>query len=224
MTKRTAIRRVLALLLLVCAGLRRPGLPAGGFAGVAPRRTGASWRSENTQREFRQAPRRGDILDAHGNLLATSVPVKTVCADPSLIGNQQAVVAHALAPLLQMNEAELYQRLFPRVSEECKGRNGHEQSALCPAAKNVPEETWQQIQTAMSQSAFGVDEKKLSRSRPRVFPEPAPDAIFAEPDQMRVYPNGSLAAQVLGFPAWTSSNWTADRFRRLSGATASNWR
>ncbi|HEX4350209.1 MAG TPA: hypothetical protein VH251_07470, partial [Verrucomicrobiae bacterium] len=34
----------------------------------------------NTQREFRQAPRRGDILDASGNILATSVPVKTICA------------------------------------------------------------------------------------------------------------------------------------------------
>ena len=68
---------------------------------------------DNTQREFWQAPRRGDILDAHGNLLATSVPVKTVCADPSLIGNQQAAVARALAPLLQMSEAELYQKLVP---------------------------------------------------------------------------------------------------------------
>ena len=67
---------------------------------------------DNTQREFWQAPRRGDILDAHGNLLATSVAVKTVCADPSLIGDQQAVVARALAPLLQMNEDELYQKFF----------------------------------------------------------------------------------------------------------------
>src|SRR5664279_1590927 len=53
----------------------------------------------NTQREFRQAPRRGDILDANGNILATSVPVKTVCANPSFIGNQPAAVAHVLAPL-----------------------------------------------------------------------------------------------------------------------------
>src|SRR5580698_8895491 len=70
---------------------------------------------DNTQRQFWQAPRRGDILDAHGNLLATSVPVRTVCADPSLIGNQQAVVAQALAPLLQMPETELYQRLFVHI-------------------------------------------------------------------------------------------------------------
>src|ERR1700739_1251649 len=64
----------------------------------------AQLEQDNTQREYWQAPRRGDILDTHGNLLATSVPVKTICADPSLIGDQQAAIAHALAPLLQMPE------------------------------------------------------------------------------------------------------------------------
>jgi len=99
MTKRLQLRRVLALAVFVCAA----------FAGLGYRLVDlqvlrhdelAKLAQDNTQREFRQAPRRGDILDARGNLLATSVPVKTVCADPSLIGNQQAIVAHALAPLL----------------------------------------------------------------------------------------------------------------------------
>ena len=62
---------------------------------------------DNTQRQFLLEPRRGDILDAKGNLLATSAFVKTVCADPALIGNRQAEVARAMAPLLQMSEAEL---------------------------------------------------------------------------------------------------------------------
>ena len=69
----------------------------------------------NTQREYRQAPRRGDILDASGNILATSVPVKTVCADPSLIGTQAVAVASVLAPLLQLNAAAIAQRLTPRL-------------------------------------------------------------------------------------------------------------
>ena len=38
----------------------------------------AALAQQNTQREFWRAPRRGNILDAHGNLLATSVFVKTV--------------------------------------------------------------------------------------------------------------------------------------------------
>src|SRR5512139_3311349 len=75
---------------------------------------------DNTRRELLLEPRRGDILDARGNLLATSVFVKTVCADPVLIGNRQAEVAAAIAPLLSENKSrpvserelnELIQRL-----------------------------------------------------------------------------------------------------------------
>src|SRR5437667_7896359 len=39
-----------------------------------------------THREFLIEPRRGDILDIKGNLLATSMPARTVCAAPALIG------------------------------------------------------------------------------------------------------------------------------------------
>jgi cell division protein FtsI/penicillin-binding protein 2 len=39
---------------------------------------------ENTHRDYWQEPRRGDILDVNGNVLATSVEVKTVCVDPTL--------------------------------------------------------------------------------------------------------------------------------------------
>src|SRR5262245_44297854 len=66
---------------------------------------------ENTRREMVIEPRRGDILDARGNLLATSVLVKKVCADPSLMGGRAADVARVLAPLLQLGESELTQKL-----------------------------------------------------------------------------------------------------------------
>ena len=86
MTKRLQLKRVLTLLGLLCLA----------FGGLGSRLVELQvWRhdelaakaQQNTQREFWQAPRRGDILDAHGNLLATSIFVKTVCADPVLIGN-----------------------------------------------------------------------------------------------------------------------------------------
>ena len=188
----------MALTLVVCAA----------FAGLGYRLVDlqvfrhdelAKLAQDNTQREFWQSPRRGDILDAHGNLLATSVPVKTVCADPSLIGNQQAVVAHTLAPLLQMSEAELYPKLFPRVSKNEKGETVTNNLHYVRLQKNVTEETWQKIQMAMSQLSFGVDEKKLPESGRVFFHNLRQYGIFADPDQMRVYPNGSLAGQVLGF-------------------------
>jgi cell division protein FtsI/penicillin-binding protein 2 len=61
-------------------------------------------------------PRRGDIRDARGNLLATSRPVKTVFADPVLIGDRQAEIARALAPIFQVPEAELHKRLLPQIT------------------------------------------------------------------------------------------------------------
>src|ERR1700734_1447670 len=78
---------------------------------------------DNTQREFRQAPRRGDILDANGNILATSVPVKTICADPTLVGTQSVAVAEIIAPLLQLDQAAIAQKLVPR-SFLAKDSNG----------------------------------------------------------------------------------------------------
>jgi cell division protein FtsI/penicillin-binding protein 2 len=153
----------------------------------------------NTEREFWQSPRRGDILDARGNPLATSISVKTICANPSLLGNQQAVVARTLAPLLQMTEGELGQKLFPRLVKNQKGEVITNNLYYVRLQKNVADETWRKIQTAMSQLSFGVDESKLSKTNRAFFRDLRQSAIFAEPDQMRVYPNGALAAQVLGF-------------------------
>ena len=162
----------------------------------------------NTQREFRQAPRRGDILDANGNILATSVAVKTICADPSLIGSQPAAVAHVLAPLLQLNEAALAQKLTPRsyVAKDNDGNLVTNEVHYVRLAKNVPEETWQRIATAMTNLNFGVDEKALTRTGREFFRNLRQHAVYFEPDQMRIYPNGSLAGQVIGFPAIEETN------------------
>ena len=55
------------------------------------------------------------LLDANGNPLAISVPVKKVFANPKFIGGQYGEVAHGLAPLLGMNEPELARKLQPTV-------------------------------------------------------------------------------------------------------------
>jgi cell division protein FtsI/penicillin-binding protein 2 len=152
---------------------------------------------DNTQREFWQTPRRGDILDTHGNILATSVPVKTICADPSLVGDQQAAVAHALAPLLQIPEAELYQKLFVHISKDAKGQMVTNNLHYVRLQRNIPDETWQKIQDTMTALDFGPAQNV--RTNFQFFHNLRSAAIFAEPDEMRVYPDGALAAQVLGF-------------------------
>ncbi len=200
MTNKQQIRR--ALLLLLFLGAAFIGL---GYRLVdlqVFRHDELSAKAEqNTQREFWQVPRRGDILDVNGNILATSVAVKTICADPSLIGNFQPYVAHALAPLLNVNEADLAQRLTPRIVRATTGElvtNGLHYVRL---AKNIPEETWRRITGVMTNLQLGVDERNLSRNDRGFLRNLRLHSIFFEPDQQRIYPNGALAAQVVGFPA-----------------------
>lgn len=151
----------------------------------------------NTQRQYLLEPRRGEILDASGNPLATSVQVKTVCADPALIGNRQAEVAHALAPLLLDPENTLSQRLQPRLRQDAKGQMVTNHFVVLK--KKVPVETWEKVQTAMNQLSFGVDEKKLSLAERAFYRNLRQKAVFARDDQLRFYPNQTLAAHVLGY-------------------------
>ena len=153
----------------------------------------------NTRREFLLEPRRGDVLDIKGNLLATSVFVKTICANPALIGNRQVEVARAIAPLLQMNENELVQRLTPRLSQTTNGTVTT--NCYVRLKRKVQIETWQKIQSVMTNLSFGVDEKKLPRAEREFCRDLRRGAIFAErlDDQLRVYPNQALAAHVLGY-------------------------
>lgn len=152
---------------------------------------------QNTQREFLLEPRRGDITDVKGNLLATSVFVKTVCADPTLLGNHQPEVAHTLAPLLQMDEARLCQLMTQRLHQNQKGETVTNQYVRLK--QKVPLDTWDKIRTAMTNLTFGVDERKLPRSQATFYRDLRQKAIFARDDQLRVYPNQSLAAHVLGY-------------------------
>ncbi|MCX7866433.1 MAG: penicillin-binding protein 2 [Limisphaera sp.] len=153
----------------------------------------------NREREFLRQPRRGDILDARGVLLATSVPVRTVCADPVLVGDRQAVVARLLSPLLGISELELQQKLLPRVRWDAEtGRAVTNRYVVL--ARKVPVETWQQIRKAMATLAPPPD-STLPRAEQRFLSQLSRYAVFVEPweDQMRVYPNQKLAAHVLGY-------------------------
>jgi cell division protein FtsI/penicillin-binding protein 2 len=216
MSNKLQLRRVLLLMLLLGAA----------FAGLGYRLVDLQVlrhdeltriSESNTEHDFFKAPRRGNILDVNGNLLATSISLNTVCANPSLIGNQQAVVAHAIAPLLGMSEGVLCQRLIPRIWKNEKGEivtNGLNYVRL---QKNVPDETWQKIQMTMTNLSFGVDENKLSKTNRAFFHNLREGAIFAEPDQLRVYPNGPLAAQVLGFVGSDDVAMNGVRISQLSG-------
>jgi len=176
----------------------------------------------NTHKEFLLEPRRGDILDAKGNLLATSAFVKTVFADPALIGNRQAEVARAVAPLLQMSEGELQQRLTPRVTRNTNGTMTT--NSYVVLKRKVQVETWQKIQMAMTNLTFGLDEKNLPR-REREFYR---DLRRGRSRSSRWTTNyGYIRTKpwqrtFWDMSGWTSENSTADGCWKLRAKTASS--
>jgi cell division protein FtsI/penicillin-binding protein 2 len=152
----------------------------------------------NTKFVRQLEPRRGDIVDCKGNLLATSVFVKTVCANPSLVTNHAPEVARAIAPLLQMNETDLVRKLT-RTHKNSKGEEIPVQYVLLK--RKVSTDTWAKIQNTMSNLTFGVDEKKLPKKQQAALRNLRSGAITTDPvdGQVRIYPNGSLAAHVVGY-------------------------
>src|SRR5512141_2043559 len=106
MAKRLQNRRLLLLVLLLGAAFAGLGYRLVDLQVIQHQKLSGE-AAQQGQKNILREPRRGDILDARGNLLATSVFVKTVCADPVLLGDRAAEVARALAPLLQQGEGEL---------------------------------------------------------------------------------------------------------------------
>ncbi|MEI9865754.1 MAG: hypothetical protein WDN00_14610 [Limisphaerales bacterium] len=167
------------------------------------------------QRTSWRSAKRGDILDVNKNPLATSNPVKTICADPSMIGGQQAIVARALSPLLKMNEAEICQRLTPHIRLNSQGESVTNGLRYVRLTNNVSEETWAKIQTAMGQLSFGVNETNLAKNDRLFLKNLRLYAITAESDELRSYPNDALAGQVLGFVSKEeNTNHTSSFFGR----------
>lgn len=172
---------------------------------------------QNTVVELPREARRGDVLDIKGNLLATSIFVKTVCADPVLVGNQQATVAGAIAPILQMSEADVFQRLSPRTRSNDNGDTVTNRYVVLK--RKVPAETWQKIQETMARLSFGRDEKKLPKAEAAFYRDLRQKAIFTDAidDQLRVYPNQALAAHVLGHVGMDEKEINGRRYTETSG-------
>lgn len=151
---------------------------------------------KNTRRAFVREPLRGQIRDIKGSPLATSVPGKVVCADPSLIGTRQLEVARVLAPLLETNELWLVEKLQPKI-KEVNGRKVVDKYVVLK--RKVELDTWYQITNAMGTLNFGIDEKKLPLKERTFYSQLRRQAIFTEDDEIRKYPAESLAAHVIGY-------------------------
>ena len=223
MAKRLQYRRLLLLVLLLSAAFAGLGYRLVDLQVIRHEQLGAE-AAQQGQANILREPRRGDILDARGNLLATSVFVKTVFADPTLLGDCQAKVARAIAPLLDLKEGELYNRLLPRFrvndqSQVITNRNGQPLTNCYVVLKRkVSIETWDKVCQAMSRLEFTTNEVKLP---PKAFAGFCRDlkakAIGTEPDQQRYYPNQSLAAHVLGYVGMEERDQDGVRISETTG-------
>ncbi len=120
--------------------------------------------------------RRGDIVDARGNLLATTNAVYTIGLDPHSLKEEDYAKIPEIARLLDLPEAKLTEAFDTRYRLG-SGEAGKEPRAIrwTKLAENVEEPVYEQL------SALGVR------------------AVYGNRQYMRVYPGGELAAHVLGY-------------------------
>lgn len=128
---------------------------------------------------------RGVITDRNGVELASTVDAYDITADPYLFTRKQADVkdaprraAEVLAPVLKADVAELAAELATPDSRYVK-----------LAAMQTPQ-VWNEIKKLKTESA----EREAAGGRQDVL-----GGVFAEERNKRVYPNGDLAAGILGF-------------------------
>ncbi|MCU0770893.1 MAG: penicillin-binding protein 2 [Verrucomicrobia bacterium] len=179
--------------------------------------------SRNVRRDMVQVPRRGDILDRNGNPLATSLTVKTVCADPTLIDPHQARVARVLAPLLDLDEGQLADRLQIRTRVTEDGRVATNRYVVLK--RKVTIEQWQEVAAAMRKLDLGWDEAALGSEQQATLRNLRRSAVFADPveDQLRVYPNQRLAAHVLGFVGMEELDVNGTPVIQIAGKEGMEW-
>lgn len=156
---------------------------------------------DNTRRVLYIPARRGEIRDCRGNPLATTKLVKTVCADPTMIcndhvGNYQQQIAQVVAPILGLDPQQMLQRL-QLVS--LTNRNGNVVKDQHVVLKHRVElEDWAKVTNALATMGLGIEDKTIKKMDRIYYKALRTRAIFSEDEQLRVYPNASRAAHVLG--------------------------
>lgn len=114
---------------------------------------------------------RGDILDRNNRVLATDRMVPSLSANPSKVTNADAM-ARYLGPILGKDRAWLMERLTR------KDKRGNPMKFVWLARR--------------------MDDDALARFGD-VSDAPDPEALLLQDEPLRYYPEGDLAAQVLGF-------------------------
>ncbi|MFI5682591.1 peptidoglycan D,D-transpeptidase FtsI family protein [Streptomyces sp. NPDC051636] len=134
------------------------------------------------------AAERGGITDRNGVALAVSEDAYDITADPTMftrkqlgIGDGPEQAAALLAPILGQHRADLVKKLRP----------ANKNLRYVKLASRRTPEVWNQIKdlrTALTKKA-GTDHSAVNVLA----------GVFSDPSSKRVYPNGDLAAGILGW-------------------------
>ncbi|MFC9928902.1 peptidoglycan D,D-transpeptidase FtsI family protein [Streptomyces sp. NPDC127190] len=131
---------------------------------------------------------RGGITDRNGVALAVSEDAYDITADPTMftrkqlkIGDGPEQAAALLAPILGQDQAALVKKLRPA------NRNSRYAKL---AARRTPQ-VWKQIKDLKAALAKKAETDKNTAN--------VLAGVFADPSSQRVYPNGDLAAGILGW-------------------------
>ncbi len=134
------------------------------------------------------AAERGRITDRSGVALATSEDAYDITADPTMFTAEQLKVgdgpeqaAALLAPILGQEQSALVEKLRPE----------NENTRYTKLAGRQTPQVWKQIKDLKSAL---VTKAGTDRSTVNVLA-----GVFAVPSSKRVYPNGTLAAGILGW-------------------------
>ncbi|MCX4677912.1 penicillin-binding protein 2 [Streptomyces sp. NBC_01433] len=145
---------------------------------------------ENRYLEYTVAAERGEITDRRGIALATSVDAHDITADPKMFTPEDSKAADApqqaaalLAPILDKDVEELTKKLSTPKSR------------YTVLARRQTPQVWKQIKDLKS-----VFAEKAAKDKANGGPGANVLAgVLQEPTTKRVYPNGDLAAGILGF-------------------------
>ncbi|MYW81747.1 peptidoglycan synthetase FtsI [Streptomyces sp. LaPpAH-199] len=149
----------------------------------------ASKAQKNRYLEYTVAAERGEITDRRGVALATSVDAHNITADPKLFTPEESKAPDAprqaaalLAPILGKDVEKLTEQLSAK-------------SRYTVLAHRQTPQVWKQIKDLKAAFAEKASEDKLKGG-------PGANVlagVLQEPTTKRVYPNGGLAAGILGF-------------------------
>ncbi|WP_405502321.1 penicillin-binding protein 2 [Streptomyces niveus] len=162
------------------------------------------------------AAERGDITDRAGVALATSVDAHDITADPKMFTPEDSNVADAprqaaalLAPILDKEPETLAKQLSAPGSR------------FTVLAHRQTPQVWNQIKDLKSVLAEKADKARAAKGgKGDEAPVSVLAGVFQEPSSKRVYPNGNLAAGILGYvnAAGHGGGGVESMFdRRLSG-------